>query len=394
MLRVAPARIRVALEAPALGLHAERVARRRRRGRAPKVGLPPASRWFIYVGGFSPHKNVDLIVKAHASVARACAPAPHLVLVGALTGDVFHGDQERIRTRSSQGRYWRAGALDGIRARRGIAASALRRRGAVAAVDVRRVRPARGRGGGVRHAGHRDDRQSAAGAAGRAAASSSRRATKPRSRLRYFELIVERAGQARHGRTRARAGCRVELDAVVRAPRLAHCRRRRHDEPLRFCFLTTFYPPYSFGGDGIGIQRLARALAGRGHHVTVVHDVDAYDVLRRDPARPLAEPPEPPGLDVVRLRSGARAAVAPADPADRPADRQWPEDSSDSRRGPVRRREFQQHLAGRRAGTARPTALMRSASISPTSIGSCAPRTSFGVTTASSAPAASASGAR
>jgi glycosyltransferase involved in cell wall biosynthesis len=75
-------------------------------------------------------------------------------------------------------------------------------------------------------------------------------------------------------------------------------------KPLRFCFLTTFYPPYSYGGDGIGIQRLARALAGRGHHVTVVHDVDAYDVLRRDPARPLAEPPEPPGLHVVRLRSG------------------------------------------------------------------------------------------
>ena len=40
--------------------------------------------------------------------------------------------------------------------------------------------------------------------------------------------------------------------------------------------LTTFYPPYNFGGDGIGIQRLAVALADRGHDITVVHDMDAY----------------------------------------------------------------------------------------------------------------------
>jgi glycosyltransferase involved in cell wall biosynthesis len=77
--------------------------------------------------------------------------------------------------------------------------------------------------------------------------------------------------------------------------------------PLRFCFLTTFYPPYNFGGDGVAIQRLARALAARGHHVTVVHDVDAFNLLRRGPAAPLPEPPEPPGLQVVRLRSGIGA---------------------------------------------------------------------------------------
>ncbi|HEX2723826.1 MAG TPA: glycosyltransferase family 4 protein [Gemmatimonadaceae bacterium] len=48
---------------------------------------------------------------------------------------------------------------------------------------------------------------------------------------------------------------------------------------MRFCFVTTFYPPYNFGGDGIAVQRLARALVKRGHHVTVVHDVDAYLAL-------------------------------------------------------------------------------------------------------------------
>ncbi|MCK0104311.1 glycosyltransferase [Pseudohalocynthiibacter sp. F2068] len=46
--------------------------------------------------------------------------------------------------------------------------------------------------------------------------------------------------------------------------------------PLRIALVTTFYPPFSFGGDGIYVQRLARALAARGHHVEVVHDTDAY----------------------------------------------------------------------------------------------------------------------
>ena len=74
---------------------------------------------------------------------------------------------------------------------------------------------------------------------------------------------------------------------------------------LRFCFLTTFYPPYNFGGDGIGIQRLARGLAKAGHHVTVVHDADAYNTLHKG-----AEPkpvPEMPGIELVSLRSGLGA---------------------------------------------------------------------------------------
>ena len=50
---------------------------------------------------------------------------------------------------------------------------------------------------------------------------------------------------------------------------------------LRFCMLATFYPPLSFGGDAIQIERLALALAERGHEVTVVHSREAYEVLRR-----------------------------------------------------------------------------------------------------------------
>src|SRR5262249_17800651 len=72
--------------------------------------------------------------------------------------------------------------------------------------------------------------------------------------------------------------------------------------PLKFCMLTTFYPPYHFGGDAIGIQRLARGLVRRGHKVTVIHDVDAYNLLHRGP-EPSPEP-EPEGLTVQRLKSG------------------------------------------------------------------------------------------
>jgi alpha-1,3-rhamnosyl/mannosyltransferase len=50
------------------------------------------------VGGFSPHKHVDVIVRAHAALARECgAAAPFLLLVGATSGDAFLGDQPRIR---------------------------------------------------------------------------------------------------------------------------------------------------------------------------------------------------------------------------------------------------------------------------------------------------------
>ena len=47
----------------------------------------------------------------------------------------------------------------------------------------------------------------------------------------------------------------------------------------RFCMVTTFYPPFNFGGDGIYVRRLANALARRGHQVHVVHDVDAYRLM-------------------------------------------------------------------------------------------------------------------
>jgi len=65
--------------------------------------------------------------------------------------------------------------------------------------------------------------------------------------------------------------------------------------------VTTFYPPYNFGGDGIGIQRFSQALARRGHEVTVLQDIDGYNVLRAGPEPAVA--PSTDGVEVVRLRS-------------------------------------------------------------------------------------------
>ncbi|MFO1429198.1 MAG: glycosyltransferase family 4 protein [Candidatus Competibacteraceae bacterium] len=54
---------------------------------------------------------------------------------------------------------------------------------------------------------------------------------------------------------------------------------------LRFCMITTFYPPYNFGGDGIFVRRLSNELARRGHQVEVIHCIDSYLLLAgREPA--------------------------------------------------------------------------------------------------------------
>ena len=72
--------------------------------------------------------------------------------------------------------------------------------------------------------------------------------------------------------------------------------------PLNFLHLTTFYPPYSFGGDAMQVYRLAHALGDSGHHVDVVHCVDSYHLLH--PARPPLKFDEHPNVLRHELSSG------------------------------------------------------------------------------------------
>ena len=65
-----------------------------------KHGLPEDARYLIYVGGFNPHKNLETLVAALASVVGRDAGCDlHLLLVGDHEGDVFHADVPALRRR-------------------------------------------------------------------------------------------------------------------------------------------------------------------------------------------------------------------------------------------------------------------------------------------------------
>jgi glycosyltransferase involved in cell wall biosynthesis len=64
--------------------------------------------------------------------------------------------------------------------------------------------------------------------------------------------------------------------------------------------ITTFYPPYSFGGDGIFVHRLSNELARRGYPVDVIHCKDAYRLMG---GRPVGAYDEHPNVTVHGLHS-------------------------------------------------------------------------------------------
>jgi len=91
VLGIPAERIRVAGEAPAAAYTPSR-SPEEIEAAARGVGLPPGARWIVYVGGFNPHKRIDLVIRAHAAlVAAAGDPPVHLLLVGS-HGDRFHKD--------------------------------------------------------------------------------------------------------------------------------------------------------------------------------------------------------------------------------------------------------------------------------------------------------------
>jgi glycosyltransferase involved in cell wall biosynthesis len=70
--------------------------------------------------------------------------------------------------------------------------------------------------------------------------------------------------------------------------------------------VTTFYPPYHFGGDAVFVHQLSKALAQEGHHVEVVHCIDAYNLRGPKRTREQCEAhdrQERDGIVVHRLQS-------------------------------------------------------------------------------------------
>ncbi|MCC7355347.1 MAG: glycosyltransferase family 4 protein [Anaerolineae bacterium] len=78
--------------------------------------------------------------------------------------------------------------------------------------------------------------------------------------------------------------------------------------PLNFLHLTTFYPPYHFGGDAMYVYRLSHALGDAGHHVDVIHCIDSYHLLH--PEEPEIQFADHPNVTVHSLRSG-RGRLSP-----------------------------------------------------------------------------------
>jgi len=69
---------------------------------------------------------------------------------------------------------------------------------------------------------------------------------------------------------------------------------------MRFCMVTTFYPPYHYGGDATFVRGLSCALVERGHEVEVVHCEDAYRAVGGSPRVPSGAED---GVIVHRLRT-------------------------------------------------------------------------------------------
>ncbi len=67
--------------------------------------------------------------------------------------------------------------------------------------------------------------------------------------------------------------------------------------------VSTFYPPYNFGGDGMHIYRLSNELAKKGHFVDVFYCEDSYLLLNGK--HPTAEFPNHPNINVIKLKSRA-----------------------------------------------------------------------------------------
>ncbi len=70
---------------------------------------------------------------------------------------------------------------------------------------------------------------------------------------------------------------------------------------MRFCMVTTFYPPFHFGGDATYVHALSRALVARGHEVEVVHCVDAYRLTHGGQEGPQGDTED--GIKVHALKS-------------------------------------------------------------------------------------------
>jgi glycosyltransferase involved in cell wall biosynthesis len=96
VLKLDPAEVRVVPEAGAPAFH--RLDAVDDAALAARLNIPVNSRMLVYVGGFSPHKNLPLLVDVFGDLAGDSRFADaRLVLVGDFEGDVFHSGYAQLK---------------------------------------------------------------------------------------------------------------------------------------------------------------------------------------------------------------------------------------------------------------------------------------------------------
>ena len=78
---------------------------------------------------------------------------------------------------------------------------------------------------------------------------------------------------------------------------------------MKFCMFTTFFGAHSFGGDAAYVDRLARALARRGHEVHIVYCLDAFQAVRGDHPERHYEPTDGVVLHALQSRFGIASPI-------------------------------------------------------------------------------------
>ena len=112
--------------------------------------------------------------------------------------------------------------------------------------------------------------------------------------------------------------------------------------PLRFCMISIFYPPYSFGGDAIYCLRLAQELVRNGYEVDIIHCADSYHAVTKQVdefAYPASD-----GITVHRIESGGGGLSAVRGAPNRPPVASTERPCSDIGRKAIRRHTLSQHL--------------------------------------------------
>jgi glycosyltransferase involved in cell wall biosynthesis len=90
-------RVAVISEAPASGFTEAAGSKQADAEVLKRYGLEPGKRYILYVGGISPHKNIDTLIEAFAEVRKETGMEDvHLVLVGDWAGDAFYTCYEEL----------------------------------------------------------------------------------------------------------------------------------------------------------------------------------------------------------------------------------------------------------------------------------------------------------